>query len=155
MNSIKRLLHLFELIYWKREIYSPEIRAIFVWQTNIICVSLIIGIGTFFYSQWMIWFAIVALISLLNFYMLVKQVMKIVNKSLIASLHISFLINTTLRILITCLLGYIALVNLHAPVSAVLLGFCSIIVCIVGINIKALFSKKQLDVFHSDCENSN
>lgn len=155
MNSIKRLFHLFELIYWRREVYSPEIRKIFVWQTNIICVSLIIGIGTFFYSKWMIWFSIVALISLWNFYMLVKQVMKVVNKPLIASLRISFLINTALRILITCLLGYIALVNLHAPVLAVLLGFCSIIVCIVGINIKALFSKKQLNIFHSDYENSN
>lgn len=155
MSSIKRLFHLFELIYWKREIHSPEIRKIFVWQTNIICVSFIIGIGTFFYSNWMIWFSIVALISLWNFYMLVKQVMKAVNKLFIDSLHTSFLINTTLRILITCLLGYIALVKLHAPVLAVLLGFCSIIVCIVGINIKALFSKKQLNVFHSDCENSN
>ncbi|OMQ02299.1 hypothetical protein BW722_05755 [Lawsonia intracellularis] len=156
MSRIKRLLHLLELIYWKREIYSPEIRKIFVWQTNIICVSFIIGIGTFFYSKWMIWFSIVALISLWNFYMLVKQVMKVVNKPLIASLHISFLINTTLRILITCLLGYIALVNLRAPALAVLLGFCSIIICILGINIKALFSKKQLNVFHTDCEeNSN
>lgn len=147
MNSIKRLLHLIDLIYWKREIYSPEIRKIFVWQTNIICVSLIIGIGTFFYSNWMIWFSIFALISLCNFYMLVKQVMKVVNKPLIVSLHISFLINTILRILITCLLGYIALVNLRAPALAGLLGFCSVIICILGINIKALFSKKIVECF--------
>lgn len=150
MNNFKRLFNLFDLIYWKRAIYSHEIRNVLVWQTAIICALFIIGGVTFFYSLWMLWFSIAALVSLWNFYMLIKQVMKVVDKIVPGSIHISFLINTTLRILITSLLGYIALVKLHAPVSAVLLGFCSTILCIVFINIKGFFLKKHMDVLHLD-----
>lgn len=139
MISPYRIYHFIEATYWRKGIYVPEIRQILVCQTVLICIACIFGVISSCYSLWGLWFAFGAVMSLWNFYMLIKHTIKILERRpLSQAVLIPSLINTNMRLLITGSLGYIALVKVYAPISALLLGFSSSILCIICITGKSL-----------------
>ncbi len=130
MNSIRKLYHAVETVYWKEGILHSGIRHILVWQTGIIGISLILSIISYLYSTWFIWFTLGSVLSLWNIYILTKTILHMFRS--VDSISFSrFFIYTNLRLLFTAFLGYIALIKLKAHVLALFLGISSLSVTII------------------------
>lgn len=142
MNKLKKFYYFCDTFYYKKGITTFEIRQVLIGQSFIFCFSLIMSCITWWNSLWMTWFSVGSLMGLWNFYMLVKQVVRATGRTEQRWMIFLFIINTNMRLLITSVLGYIALVRLNASGFSLLLGFCSIMLCILFVSIKNLLVKK-------------
>lgn len=125
-NSVQRI----DEALWKRGFRAREIRVILRNQLLITALSLLAGFGIGWYSNWMLWFGVGAVLGTFNFYAVAKFVQQVVFRPYSSATMYGMLFRFYGRLGLTGLILFGLIVWLRVPVSALVAGLTTVVAAI-------------------------
>ena len=121
-HVIKALIHRLDALLWQRGFHRPEVRLVMRNEALFAVPLLLLGICLLPLTSWLVWFAAGALLVAWNFYGLARFIQGLSLSAYSQTLLIGMLVRSNLRLVLSALFLYGALVWFEASVWAVVAG---------------------------------